>query len=272
MVVFPKAKINFGLMITGRRHDGYHDIETILYPVDLCDALEVVAREGNSVTDNLTVTGIIPDSSTDDNLVVRVVRNIRESYPVPFVKIHLHKMIPAGAGLGGGSSDAAGMVRIVNKEFNLGMDTAGMRNLVAPMGSDCPFFIESVPAIASGRGDVLNPVQPFLEGLYILLLYPGFTVSTREAYEDCESSKPPISLNEAVNMRISEWKSLIVNDFEKTIFKKYPQIRDLKEELYYTGALYSSMSGSGSAVYGIFAGEPVVPDNLSKYVIYKGKL
>ncbi|MDP4222545.1 MAG: 4-(cytidine 5'-diphospho)-2-C-methyl-D-erythritol kinase [Bacteroidota bacterium] len=271
MVVFPKAKINLGLMIKGKRPDGYHDIETILYPVDLCDALEVVKNTGDSASDILTISGEIPEGNPEDNLVLKAVRKLRETYRIPYLRMHLYKKIPSGAGLGGGSSDAANTVRIINKEFNLGIDPDEMRNIVVSMGTDCPFFVDSVPSIATGRGDILYTAEPFLEGFYLLLLHPGFSVSTREAYEGCEPSDPGVTLKEAIRMRISEWRKVIVNDFEKTVFQRYPQIRDLKEALNYTGALYSSMSGSGSAVYGIYAGEPVVPEGLKKYLIYKGK-
>ncbi len=272
MVIFPKAKINLGLSITGKRPDGFHDIETIFYPVDLCDALEVVAIADSSEADILTVTGRVLPGRPDDNLVIRAVNKIRELHPFPFLKIHLHKKIPPGAGLGGGSSDAAGILRIINKNFSLFLSADELRMTAASLGSDCPFFIESRPAFASGRGDLLRPLTPFLDGLCILLLNPGIQISTREAYENCEPSSPLTSLTDVILKPISDWKELIINDFENTIFRKYPLIGTIKQALYSAGALYSSMSGSGSSIYGIFRYEPSVPDELKEYVIYNGKL
>jgi 4-diphosphocytidyl-2-C-methyl-D-erythritol kinase len=272
MVVFPKAKINLGLLITGTRPDGFHDIETILYPVDLCDALEVVANTEGSETDILTVTGNVLPGRPEDNLVIRAVSKLRETHSFPFLKIHLHKKIPSGAGLGGGSSDAASILRTINRTFNLSLGLDELKKVAANLGSDCPFFIDSQPAFASGRGDLLSPLEPLLEGNYILLLNPGILISTREAYGNCEPQSLLISLPDMITRPISEWKELIINDFEKTIFQKYPLIGTIKQALYDTGALYSLMSGSGSSVYGIFRDKPIVPDDLKELVIYSGEL
>jgi 4-diphosphocytidyl-2-C-methyl-D-erythritol kinase len=272
MVVFPKAKINLGLMITGKRPDGFHDIETIFYPVDLFDALEVVENTGGSESDVLTVTGNILQGKPEDNLVITAVNKLRETNFFPFLKIHLHKKIPAGAGLGGGSSDAASILKTINRTFRLSLSNDELKKIATSLGSDCPFFIDREPAFASGRGDILMPLEPFLEGLYILLLNPGFLISTREAYENCEPALPLFSLPDMIARPILEWKELIINDFEKTIFQKYPRISTIKQALYDTGALYSSMSGSGSTVYGIFRDKPNVPDDLKEFVIYSGVL
>jgi 4-diphosphocytidyl-2-C-methyl-D-erythritol kinase len=272
MVVFPKAKINLGLLITGKRPDGFHNIESIIYPVDLSDALEVVANTEGSETDVLTVTGNELPGRAEDNLVIKAVDKLRETHSFPFLKIHLHKKIPPGAGLGGGSSDAASILRLINRTYNLLPDPDVLKKIAGNIGSDCPFFIDSRPAFASGRGDVLRPLVSFLGGLHILLLNPGIQISTREAYADCEPQSPLIRLPEVVTRPIAEWKELIINDFEKTIFKKYPLIGSIKQALYNAGALYCSMSGSGSVVYGIFRDEPVVPEDLKEHVIYTGEL
>lgn len=269
MLVFPKAKINLGLRITGKRSDGYHDIETVFYPIGLSDALELVADPKGS-GDKLTVTGSELPGRKEDNIVLRAVSKLREAFPIPFLNIHLHKIIPAGAGLGGGSSDAAFMLRALNKMFSLSLSADELKAIAAGLGSDCPFFIDCQPAFASGRGEILTVVDNVLDGFYTVLLIPGISISTKEAYENCLPAKPENSLRNLIDMPVSEWKDLIVNDFEKTIFIGHPEIKAIKQTLYRTGAIYSSMSGSGSTVYGIFNEKPVIPVNLRKLVIYEG--
>lgn len=272
MLVFPKAKINIGLRITGKRTDGYHNIETIFYPVSLCDALEIVVNEKESGKDILTLTGYTLYASLEDNLILRAVGKLRESFSIPFLKIHLHKNIPVGAGLGGGSSDAACILMIMNRIFGFSLSNDELKIIAAGLGSDCPFFIVCQPAFASGKGEILAPVTSVLSGFYGVLLNPGILINTKEAYDDCLPAVPDTTLTELINKPVSEWKEHIVNDFEKTIFKKYSRIKMIKQALYDSGAIYSSMSGSGSAVYGVFEGKPVIPGKLKKYVIYNGEL
>lgn len=272
MLVFPKAKINIGLNITGRRDDGYHNIETIFYPVGLCDALEVVAGAAGSETDILNVTGYGLNVAPENNLALKAVKMLRQIRPFPILRINLHKGIPSGAGLGGGSSDAACMLRTIDRMFSLNISDETLKETALQLGSDCPFFIDSRPSFATGRGEILEPVDTVLKGFHIVLLNPGIQVSTREAYENCEPAVPEKSLKDLVNSPVREWKNLIVNDFEKTVFRKYPLIGDLKAALYNSGSLYSSMSGSGSTVYGIFTGKPALPDRLRDYVIFFGSL
>jgi 4-diphosphocytidyl-2-C-methyl-D-erythritol kinase len=272
MLVFPKAKVNIGLRITGKRNDGYHNIETVFYPVNLCDALEIVLNEQASDKDIFALTGYNIPGSREDNLVLRAVSKLRERFSIPFLKIHLHKSIPAGAGLGGGSSDAACMLQTMNRIFSLSLSTDELKVIAAGLGSDCSFFIDCQPAFASGKGEILVPVSNVLSGFYGVLLNPGIPISTKEAYDDCQPAVPDKHLAELINRPISEWKEHIVNDFEKTIFKKHPAIKMIKQELYDTGAVYSSMSGSGSTVYGIFDKKPVIQGRLKKYVIYNGEL
>lgn len=272
MLVFPKAKINLGLRITGRRPDGFHDIETLFYPVGLCDALEMVADPDEQGKDTLIISGIEIPGLREDNIVLSAVRRLREAFPFPYLRIHLHKNIPSGAGLGGGSSDAAFMLKAVNRRFRLRLGADDLRDIAAGLGSDCPFFIDCLPAFASGRGEVLSPAGNILEDYYAVLVNPGIEVSTREAYESCIPSKPGSSLTELVKYPVSEWKEIIVNDFEKTVFHSHPQIKEIKQALYDSGAIYSSMSGSGSTVYGIFTEKPVIPQNLMSQVIYQGSL
>jgi len=272
MLVFPKAKINLGLFITGKRPDEYHNIETVFYPVNLCDALEMVAVTGRKKKDTLEITGYKLPGNTDDNIVIKAACALRKNYHFPWLRIHLHKAIPAGAGLGGGSSDAAFMLRAINRTFDLSISPDELKKIAASLGSDSPFFIDSQPAFASGRGEILTPLSTFLTGFYIVLINPGMLISTKDAYENCIPAKPEMSLIELIRRPISEWKELITNDFEKTVFLKYPEIKRIKQRLYESGAIYSSMSGSGSTVYGIFFKQPVIPSSVKRFVIYTGEL
>ena len=272
MLVFPKAKINVGLRITGRRPDGYHDIETLFYPVGLCDALEIVRGPVESEKDILTMSGINIPGTPDDNIVLLSVRKLREAFPVPWLTIHLHKAIPAGAGLGGGSSDAASTLRTINRIFDLSIDTQKLKEIGATLGSDCPFFIETVPAFATGRGEILTPAPFLLNGYYIVLANPGIQAGTREAYAGCRPAVPETSLEELVNKPVKEWKDFVINDFEEILFPKYPVIKELKSAFYTSGAVFSSMSGSGSTVFGIYSEKPAIPENLAEYVIFEAPL
>jgi 4-diphosphocytidyl-2-C-methyl-D-erythritol kinase len=272
MLVFPKAKINLGLNITGKRSDGYHNIETAFYPVNLCDALELVANVKGAQKDFLTLTGYTLPGNSEENIVLRAIEKLRENYPVPYLRIHLHKNIPAGAGLGGGSSDAACTLRTLNRIFGLSLNADELKTIAAGLGSDSPFFIDCKPAIASGRGEILTPMQISLNGLFTVLINPGIIINTKEAYDKCIPAVPEISLTEKIRRPISEWKELVVNDFEKTIFTVHPEIKAIKQVLYDSGAIYSSMSGSGSTVYGIFYEKPVLPDKIRKFLIYEGEL
>jgi 4-diphosphocytidyl-2-C-methyl-D-erythritol kinase len=272
MVVFPKAKINIGLRITRKRTDGFHDIETIFYPVGLCDALEFVVSGEPEEKDLLTVTGIDTGSITEDNLVIKTLKNLHGKYSFPFIKTHLHKIIPPGAGLGGGSSDAAFLLKAVNRHFELGIDEESLKAEALELGSDCPFFIDCIPAYASGRGEILKPIRHVLSGYYILLLNPGSGINTREAYQNCRPESPSTSLLQIADLPVTEWKELITNDFEPFAFQKHPVIGEIKKGLYRGGALFSSMSGSGSTVYGIFSEKPELSHELSKYMIWEGVL
>lgn len=272
MVVFPVAKINIGLRITGKRPDGYHDIDSVFYPVRLSDALEFVISDRKTGKDELSVSGIDTGSSPDENLVMKAVLALREIHNFPRLRIHLHKEIPAGAGLGGGSSDAACMLKAVSKHFDLNIDNRDLKNISLKIGSDCPFFIDGIPAFARGRGEILKAVEPSLTGFYGVLLNPGVKISTAEAYRNCVPEMTTPGLDEIFRLPVTKWKKLIFNDFESFAFKKYPIISELKEGLYRSKAIFSLMSGSGSSVYGIFQGKPKLPEELKKYVIWQGAL
>lgn len=269
MIVFPKAKINIGLRITGKRPDGYHNIETLFYPVSLSDALEIVILSGSHKKDILSVTGVETGSSTENNMVIKALRKLRERYTFPFLKIHLHKAIPVGAGLGGGSSDAVCMLKSINRFFGLKISNDDLKAMALELGSDCPFFIDYIPVFASGRGEISHPIKPVLTDYYLLLLNPKKGINTGEAYANCKPGLPETSLLQLADRPVEEWRELIINDFEEYSFRKYPFIGDIKNELYKCGAIFSLMSGSGSSVYGIFSGEPDIPDKLNEYVIFK---
>ena len=250
MVFFPNAKINLGLFVTGKRPDGYHNIQSILFPVPLCDALEIIdAADG--VTD-LSTSGIAVNGEKNNNLVLKAWEMLERDFDLPAVKIHLHKTIPSGAGLGGGSADAAFTIRLVNQHFKLDLSGGEMRNYAGRLGMDCPFFIGNVPAFATQRGDSLEPLEISLSGKYILIVKPECHISTREAYAGVEPSDPDIALPDALKKPVVQWKYLVKNDFEKPVFRSCPNIKTIKERLYDLGADFALMTGSGSAVFAIF--------------------
>jgi 4-diphosphocytidyl-2-C-methyl-D-erythritol kinase len=270
MIVFPIAKINLGLNITAKRGDGYHDIETIFYPVPLCDALEFVVSDDKACRDLFVTTGINTGGDPEDNLVLKALRKLREKHTIPFLKIHLHKAIPAGAGLGGGSSDSACFLRGLNRFFNLGISMSELKKISLEIGSDCPFFIDGVPSHATGRGEILNPVDTNLKGFYIVLLNPGVGINTREAYQNCIPHNPEVNLAQMIQKPLKIWRGSVVNDFENFAFRKHPVIQKIKDELYNSGAIFSLMSGSGSTIYGIFKAKPRLPEELKIYSIFEG--
>ena len=257
MVVFPNAKINLGLNIIGKREDGFHDLETIFYPVKIIDALEIIETEkpeeiiftssGNEVRGNNT-----------DNLCVEAFHLIKNDFPkIPSVKMHLHKNIPMGAGLGGGSSDASAVLLLLNKLFELNISTKQLHEYALQLGSDCPFFITNKPCFASGRGEQLRAVEIDLSNYKILIVHPAVHVNTALAFQGLEQSNfsLPGELQSNILRDISTWQATVKNDFELSVFKQFPEIEAIRNKLYEAGAIYSSMSGSGSAVYGIFTKE-----------------
>ena len=265
MVVFPKAKINIGLRIVEKRPDSLHNIETFFYPVAVADALEFVVHRDNRREDSLRVTGMMEDDNPDNNLVMKAVKLMRRSFDFPGIRIHLHKSIPVGAGLGGGSSDAAGMLRALNRYFSFGLNAEELRSIAGRLGSDVPFFIDCSPSFAEGTGNILSELPLDLANYHITILYPGINISTAEAYAACVPSQSGESLRELLSLPVTEWSDRVVNDFEPVIASRYPLIESLKRSLYEAGALFASMSGSGSAVYGIFGQKPHLPDDIAKY-------
>jgi len=272
MISFPKAKINLGLRVIEKRDDGFHNIETIFYPIALSDALEFIVPRGKVKEDELVITGIDIRTKSEKNLVMKALRRIRSRYPVPPLKIHLHKAIPAGAGLGGGSSDASCMIKSINKCFRFGIPDDEMKEIAMELGSDCPFFLNPVPSAGTGRGEILRPVDPVLEGFYIVLLNPGINISTKEAYHNCTPTEREVHLEELIKGPVPGWKKTVRNDFEEFVFKVYPRVEEIRKALYKSGAVYSSMTGSGSTVYGIFKEKPALSGKMKDYLIYGGKL
>lgn len=252
MIVFPNAKINIGLNIVGRRPDGYHDIETVMYPIQWRDILEIVPSQTGETT--LVVSGRAVDCPPEKNLVMKAYRKLSEKVLLPPVEMFLHKVIPDGAGLGGGSADAAFALVAMNSMFSLGLSEDDLARLASSIGSDCPFFIYNRPMLASGTGTVLSDVDGFsLNGKWIVVVKPGISVPTADAYRGVVPVPSGIDLLSAVREDVSRWvNNGIKNDFEANIFSDYPEIGKIKLKMTDCGALYASMSGSGSAVYGIF--------------------
>lgn len=269
MRIYPNAKINIGLSVTERRTDGYHNLETVFYPVGLRDVLELNREEGPKRVCYFENTGIAIDCPEDKNLVVRAYKLLASAYDLPAVRINLFKTIPFGAGLGGGSSDAAYTLKALNEYFELRISEKGLENYASRLGSDCAFFIRNRPAFASGKGDVLEDMALELDGYEIVIVKPDCKVSTAEAYAGISPAKAVFNLRELNLLPLTAWRKQVKNDFETTVFAKYPAIRKVKEELYNRGALYASMTGSGAGVFGIFPKGDVVLDTLQGNIIWR---
>ena len=252
MICFPNAKINIGLNITEKRKDGFHNIETIFYPIQLSDTLEFIETKEESSFEN---TGLDINCSIEKNLIWKAYNLLRADFKLPNLKIHLHKIIPFGAGLGGGSSDAAFMLKYLNEYFSLGLCIDELKKYASKLGSDCSFFIENKPLFAKEKGDVFESVNLNLKDCFLILVHPKTHISTPEAYAGVKPQKSEVDLKKTISEPIKKWKNTIVNDFEKNIFKNHSEIAVIKESFYKNGALYASMSGSGSSVYGIFEKE-----------------
>jgi 4-diphosphocytidyl-2-C-methyl-D-erythritol kinase len=271
MLTYPNAKINLGLNIVEKRPDGYHNIETVFYPIGLCDALNV--DKSDSCTDySFSSSGISVGGDPEDNLIVKAYRLLQNDFELGPVDISLVKQIPFGAGLGGGSADAAFMLRSLNELFGLTLTTKELENYAAKLGADCPVFIRNQAVFATGIGNVFKEIDLSLKGKFLILVKPDIHVSTPEAYALVTPKKPQISLYESILQPISTWKDTIQNDFENSVFVKYPEIEQIKTKLYNAGAIYASMSGSGSSVFGIFNEEPENIPDFGNYFISGGIL
>ncbi|HJJ87986.1 MAG TPA: 4-(cytidine 5'-diphospho)-2-C-methyl-D-erythritol kinase [Methanocorpusculum sp.] len=253
MITFPNAKINLGLDVVEKRPDGYHNLETLFYPIPLHDVLEITKSDEEETT--FTMYNAEFDGSDSDNLVVKAYNILAEKHVMPKVKMSLYKNIPTGAGMGGGSADAAFALKMLNEIAALNLTDEELEEYAARLGADCAFFIKNRPAYATGIGNILTPVDCDLSMYYIAVVKPDIHISTKEAYSLVVPCYPDNALSEIITKPVEEWKGLMKNDFEKSVFAKYPTVKEIKEKLYGMGALYASMSGSGSAFFGIFEKE-----------------
>lgn len=269
MIAFPNCKINLGLSVIEKRPDDYHNIETIFLPVALTDVLEIIPSKDSTKMD---VTGNTTLANSADNLCLKSYNLLKARFDLPNVHIHLHKNIPTGAGLGGGSSDAAYTLILCNTIFQLKLSYDQLLYYAAQLGSDCAFFIYNKPAFATQKGEILTPINLNLSKYYITIIKPQISVSTAEAYAMISPQKPLKSINSIVSQPVETWKNELFNDFEIPVFKKHPIIKEIKEKLYHLGADYAAMSGSGAAVYGIFKEEIDLSSHFEGYFYWQGKL
>ncbi len=258
MIVFPNCKINLGLNVLRKRSDGFHDLETVFYPIKVYDILEIVhlkklrGRPGVP----FSVSGLEIDGKLNSNLCLKAYKILKKKIPqMPSVQMHLHKIIPTGSGLGGGSSDAAFTLKVLNEISKLNLSDEQLLKYAAQLGSDCPFFIFNKPCFSKGKGELLEEINLDLSNYKIILANPGIGINTREAFCGITPALPAVSIKEIIKKPIEAWKDELVNDFEKVVFPEYPAIAKLKDGFYNAGAIYAAMSGSGSTVYGIFPKE-----------------
>lgn len=257
MITFPNAKINLGLNIVEKRPDGYHNLETIFYPIALQDILEITPQKSDATEKyTLTMYDAPFDGNIDDNLVIKAYNALAADYTLPPLDFFLYKKIPTGAGLGGGSADAAFALKMINDIAALSLGDEELEKYAARIGADCAFFVRNKPVFATGIGNIFTPTEVSLAGYTLVLVKPEIHISTKDAYAQVTPMQPTLSIKEIVKHPIAEWRTLLVNDFEKSVFANYPEVEAIKEKLYETGAEYASMSGSGSAFFGIFKEAP----------------
>lgn len=273
MLLLPNCKINIGLNIVSKRSDGYHNLETVFFPIPLRDNLEFKEIENEDVPYRLVSGGVPIEGKPEDNLIVKVYLDMKAEFNLPALELSLYKNIPMGAGLGGGSSDAAAMMKGLNEAYDLQLSTEDMEKRLAKFGADCPFFVRNKPAYATGIGDELTNCNVSLKDKFIVLVKPDVFVSTKEAYAHVTPKAPAIPLAEAIESPIETWKEQIVNDFEQSVFPFHPELPAIKQTLYDMGAVYASMSGSGSTMYGIFnRPTPEANEVFDKCFVYTKKL
>ena len=250
MISFPNCKINLGLHVLARRNDGFHNLETVFFPIPFEDCLEV---ETSNEATSLTLTGLEVEGTVEDNLCMKAYTLLKQRYDLPPVEMRLHKQIPSGAGLGGGSANAAFTLKLLNEKFNLNLSQKQLVDLASEIGSDCAFFILNRPCIGTGRGNLLEPIElPQLEGLHAMLVMPGIHISSAWAFRQLTPRQPVKSVKEIISIPIADWQQQLTNDFEQPVFASYPALKEIKEQLYRSGARYASLSGSGSVMYGLF--------------------
>ena len=253
MVTFPNCKINLGLNILRKREDGFHDISTLYYPIPFTDALELIPHPDKNSRPEFTTSGLVIEGNPEDNLCLMAYHALKQDHPdLPAVKIHLHKSVPIGAGLGGGSADAAFLLKMLVEKFNLTVSPEKLHQHAIRLGSDCPFFLVNQPCLASGRGEILEEITTDLSPYKIILVNPGIHINTAWAFSQIEPGIPETGIREIISQPVESWKDTLKNDFEGAVFKEFPEIKYIREELYKQGAVYAVMSGSGSTVFGIF--------------------
>lgn len=248
MIDFPNAKINLGLQIKEKRPDGFHNLESIFFPVQIKDALEIIPAEKTM----MNIHGIPVDGDVSQNLCLRAFNLLKADFDIPSVEINLLKNIPMGAGMGGGSSDGTFALIILNKLFNLDLSRESLHSYALNLGSDCPFFLYNSPVLAQGRGEIISPIKFSLDDYFIQIVHPGIHISTKMAFEKIIPRPLDGSLTDIISLPVNKWKDRLINDFEDSIFQNSPALGEIKRKLYENGALYSSMTGTGSAVFGIF--------------------
>ncbi|AFK02763.1 4-diphosphocytidyl-2-C-methyl-D-erythritolkinase [Emticicia oligotrophica DSM 17448] len=270
MLTFPNAKINIGLNIVEKRSDGFHNIESVFYPVEWCDALEILPNQDQTANEAIfQSTGLSIPGNESSNLCLKAWHLLQDQISTP-PTIHLHKVIPMGAGLGGGSADGAFTLRMLNEVYQLNLSNDQLKDFARKLGSDCAFFIENKPVFCYNKGDEFEDFSLNLKGKFIVLVNPDIHISTAEAYSGVSPQKPEISLKTALSEPISNWKTIVKNDFEEKLLLKYPTIAEVKESLYVAGAVYASMTGSGSTVYGIFENEIDLKNQFPNFAIWQG--
>lgn len=268
MLTFPNAKINLGLRIIEKRPDGFHNLQSCFYPVGWSDVLEVIPSD----TFGFSSSGLPIPGAADTNLCVRAYNLLKADFDLLPVQIHLHKIVPIGAGLGGGSADAAFALKLLNDRFGLGLSVSSLENYARQLGSDCAFFVKNQPMYCLERGDVFEEIAVDLRGYHLLLVYPNLAISTAEAYAAIRPRHPETPLRNDLQAPIDTWRITIHNDFEDSLFLKYPVLSKIRHQLYEAGAVYASMSGSGSTVYGIFNAPVTPPNQFRDYSVWQGKL
>lgn len=268
MVVFPNCKINIGLNVCSKRSDGFHDIETVFYPVQWRDILEIIKCD----KEEFIFEGLNIDCPLQDNLCYKAYRLLKNDFDLPPVKLYLYKQIPSGAGLGGGSADAAFTLKTLNDLFSLKLADDVLMQYAARLGSDCAFFIRNKPVFATECGNVFAEISVSIAGYHILIVKPPIHVSTIEAYKMVKPKAPDYSLSDIITKPVTDWKSLIRNDFEEVVFSKYPELKKIKDKLYDMGAVYAAMSGSGSAIYGLFTDKTDHRGEFKEMLCWKGEL
>ena len=268
MLSFPTSKINIGLQITEKRPDGYHNLQSCFYPVNWGDVLEIIPAE----TVAFSSSGLPIPGESSHNLCVKAYNLLKADFDLPPVQIHLHKLVPIGAGLGGGSADAAFTLKLLNDLFGLGLTNPDLEGYARQLGSDCAFFVQNRPLYCREKGDVFDEITVAITKCFILLVYPNLAISTAEAYAGVRPQIPEVPLWNLLQQPIAEWRHHVHNDFEDSLFPRYPILQEIKEKLYNLGAIYASMSGSGSTIYGIFPSEPDTIDQFGDYRVWKGTL